>query len=142
MTFPSQICFLRLRTGQLPRLRDQGQLKSREELVHLRTKKRMGSPTISSLLAVTTALTFLLVLNGFFVMSNARPAPAKPMVLWLGDPRDTVSGPIRDIEAFPAEVKGRSRVLKAKYGTPSPLAGRPSRPHPPIDDWDSEGRRI
>ena len=84
----------------------------------------MGSPTISSLLAVhihrrtlspaTIALTVLLVLNGFFVISNARPAPAKPMVLWLGDPLDAVSGPIRDMEAFPAEMKRRFRVLIAE----------------------------
>ena len=91
----------------------------------------MGSPTISSLLAVrihsrtlsavTTALTVLLVLNGFFVISNARPAPAKPMVLWFGDPLDSVSGPIRDTEASPAEMKRRFRVLRAeRHPNPPP----------------------
>ena len=90
----------------------------------------MGLPTISSLLAVhmhrqtlsgvTTALAVLLVINSFFLISNACPTLAKPMVLWLGDPLDAVSGPIRDMEAFPVEMKRRFRVLQAKSRLPSP----------------------
>ena len=112
----------------------------------------MGSPTISSLLAVhihrrtlspaTIALIVLLVLNGFFVISNARPAPAKPMVLWLPGPLHSVNGPIKDMEAFPAKMKRRFRVLWATYEFPSPRSPRPFRPRSPPRSWDSGGGRT
>ena len=103
----------------------------------------MGSPMISSLLAVhihrrtlspaTIAIAVLLVLDGFFVISNARPAPEKPMVLWLPGPLHAVNGPIRDMDAFPATMKRRFRVLKAKYRPRSPRwrPGTPTRGNMP-----------
>ena len=108
-------------------------LKRREELVRLRTKKKMGSPTISSRLAVhihrrtlspaTIAITVLLVLNGFFLISNARPAPAKAM--WLRGPLAAVNGPIKDMEAFRTEMKRRFLVLRRIYTPPTPATNPP-----------------
>ena len=103
----------------------------------------MGSPTIFSLLALhiprrtlspaTIALTVILVLNGFFVISNARPAPEKPMLLWLPGPLHAVNGPIRDMDAFPATMKRRFRVLEATYRPRSPRRrpGTPTRGNMP-----------